>query len=157
MYKSPVSVLVVIHTRNLDFLLLDRAAHPGYWQSVTGAQEAGESLFETALREVWEETGIAVEPEALRDWRQSRTYEIFPEWRERYAPEVTHNTEHLFSLCLVDRPLIRLSPAEHRDFLWLPSAKAAVRCFSQSNREAIRQVTEAQEGERQGKATAARN
>ncbi|MDR3159636.1 MAG: dihydroneopterin triphosphate diphosphatase [Zoogloeaceae bacterium] len=142
MYKSPVSVLVVIHTRNLDFLLLERAAHPGYWQSVTGSREAGERLAETARREVWEETGIAAEPGALRDWRQSRIYEILPEWRSRYAPGVAHNTEHLFSLCLPNRPFIRLAPAEHRDSLWLPAAEAAARCFSQSNREAICLVME---------------
>lgn len=140
MYKSPISVLVVLHTRNLDFLLLERVAHPGYWQSVTGAWEAGERLAETARREVWEETGIAVEPGMLRDWRQSRVYEIFPEWRNRYAPGVTHNTEHLFSLCLPSRPPIRLAPAEHRNHQWLPAAEAAARCFSQTNREAIAQV-----------------
>jgi dATP pyrophosphohydrolase len=141
MYKFPVSVLVVLHTQDMEFLLLERAAHPGYWQSVTGAWEVGETLVETALREVKEETGIVVDAEALRDWRQSRRYEIFPEWRDRYAPEVTHNTEHLFSLCLPTRPHIRLSPNEHRNHLWLPPAEAADRCFSQSNREAIVRLT----------------
>ena len=35
--KLPVSVLVVVHTEALDVLLLERAARPGYWQSVTGS------------------------------------------------------------------------------------------------------------------------
>jgi dATP pyrophosphohydrolase len=57
-YKQPVSVLVVVHTPQLQVLLLERAAHAGYWQSVTGSQEAGEALLDTARRELAEETGI---------------------------------------------------------------------------------------------------
>lgn len=46
-YKRPVSVLVVIHTPQLQILLLERALHAGYWQSVTGSQEDDESLIAT--------------------------------------------------------------------------------------------------------------
>ncbi|MDR2364384.1 MAG: dihydroneopterin triphosphate diphosphatase [Zoogloeaceae bacterium] len=137
MYKRPVSVLVVIHAPALDILLLERAAHPGYWQSVTGSLEIGETPAAAALREVFEETGIVAAPERLRDWRLRQEYDIFPEWRDRYAPGVTRNTEHVFSLEISARADIRLAPEEHRAFCWLPPAEAAVRCFSQSNREAI--------------------
>ena len=58
MYKIPVSVLVVIHTPDMQVLLLERADHPGYWQSVTGSQNQGETLVQTAVREVAEETGL---------------------------------------------------------------------------------------------------
>lgn len=136
-YKQPVSVLVVIHTPALRVLLLERAAHPGYWQSVTGSQEAGESLLDTACREVREETGIDIPPARLLDWRLSQTYEIFPEWRHRYAPGVTHNHEHVFSLEVPTETAIRLAPSEHRAYLWLDLAEAARRCFSWSNRDAI--------------------
>ena len=98
MHKRPVSVLVVIHTADLHVLLLERASHAGYWQSVTGSQEGSESLVETAVRELHEETGIRAESAALRDWKLTNTFEIFTEWRHRYAPEVSHNTEHVFSL-----------------------------------------------------------
>ena len=57
-YKLPVSTLIVIHTTDLRVLLLERADHPGYWQSVTGSQDPGETLCETAVREVREETGL---------------------------------------------------------------------------------------------------
>ncbi|MDR1888639.1 MAG: dihydroneopterin triphosphate diphosphatase [Zoogloeaceae bacterium] len=139
-YKTPISVLVVIHTPTLDILLLERALHPGYWQSVTGSLEAGETPAEAALREVAEETGLLVPAQQLRDWRQSREFEIFPEWRRRYAPGVTRNTEHLFSLQIPTRQRIRLAPAEHRDSCWLPPTEAAARCFSPSNRDAILQI-----------------
>jgi len=136
-YKRPVSVLVIIHTRELEILLLERAAHPGYWQSVTGSQEEGETLTETARRVVQEETGIDTTQLQLLDWQQTNTYEIFPEWRHRYAPGVTHNTEHVFSLQIPARQPIRLAPGEHLAHDWQPWQAAAERCFSASNREAI--------------------
>lgn len=136
-YKKPVSVLVVIHSPERDILLLERAAHPGYWQSVTGSQENSETLIETAVREVREETGIAVSSDALIDWQQINTYEIFPEWRHRYAPGVTHNTEHVFSLEIPRDTPVQLAPSEHLDHCWLPPEEAAALVFSWSNRDAI--------------------
>lgn len=136
-YKRPVSVLVVIHTPALDILLLERAGHPGYWQSVTGSQEGDESLPETARREVMEETGIDTTQLRLIDWRHTNTYEIFPEWRHRYPPGVSRNTEHVFSLEVPSIQPIRLSPGEHLAYRWSPWAEAAGRCFSDSNRAAI--------------------
>lgn len=136
-YKTPVSVLVVIHTPAFEVLLLERAAHPGYWQSVTGSVEDGETLRQTALREVAEETGIVAPDEALIDWRQSQIFEIFPEWRHRYAPGVTHNTEHAFSLEVPRDTPIRTAPKEHRGHCWLPLDEAAAKVFSWSNRDAI--------------------
>ncbi|MCL2523182.1 MAG: dihydroneopterin triphosphate diphosphatase [Betaproteobacteria bacterium] len=133
--KQPVSVLVVIHTPELDVLLLERAGHPGFWQSVTGSREGDETLAQTAWREVGEETGLA--EGQLRDWRIANTYTLFPLWRHRYPPGVHENTEHVFALCLPRRLAITPAPAEHRAALWLPWREAAERCFSWSNRDAI--------------------
>jgi dATP pyrophosphohydrolase len=136
-HKPPVSVLVVIHTPDLQILLLERASHPGYWQSVTGSQESGESLIETALREVNEETGITASTDKLRNWQLTNTFEIFAEWRYRYAPGVTHNTEHVFSLEVAAVQPVRIAPDEHLNYCWLPWREAAEKCFSWSNRDAI--------------------
>lgn len=136
-YKRPVSVLVVIHTPALDVLLLERAAHPGYWQSVTGSQEDDESLLATASREVMEETGLDAATGKLSDWQQENVYEIFAEWRHRYAPGVTHNTEHVFSLEIPAIQPVKLAPGEHIAQRWLPWQEAAAQCFSASNRDAI--------------------
>lgn len=136
-YKKPVSVLVVIHTPALDVLLLERARHPGFWQSVTGSQEDDEALLETARREVREETGIDAGSGEFIDWRHSNRYEIFAEWRFRYAPGVTHNTEHVFSLCVPEPAPVRIAPDEHLGYRWLPWKEAAEACFSWSNRDAI--------------------
>lgn len=140
--KQPVSVLVVIYTSDLDVLLLERAAHPGYWQSVTGSREDQETLFNTAIREVHEETGLDASKFILSDWQQTNRYEIFPEWRHRYASGVTENTEHVFGLLLPERQAITISPGEHRQFIWLSWPEAAAKCFSASNRDAILELPE---------------
>ena len=135
--KKPVSVLVLIHTPALEVLLLERAARPGFWQSVTGSQEDGESLLGTAVREVAEETGIAARPEDLSDWNLANRYEIFPEWRFRYPPGVTENTEHVFSLVFPAPQPVSVAPGEHLGYRWLPWREAARTVFSWSNRDAI--------------------
>lgn len=139
-YKQPVSVLVVIHTPQLDVLLLERAGNPGLWQSVTGSREGDEALAITALREVAEETGIHATPEALIDRRLANRFPILQRWRARYAPGVTHNTEHVFSLCVPAIVPVRIAPDEHTAAGWLPWDEAAGKVFSWTNRDAIHLV-----------------
>jgi len=138
--KRPVSVLVVIHTVDRQVLLLERADHPGWWQSVTGSQHENETLAETAAREVHEETGLDVGAYALTDWGYSNVFEIYDCYRHRYAPGVTHNTEHVFGLRLPAPQPVRLAPREHLAWRWLPWAAAAEACFSPSNAAAIRRL-----------------
>ncbi len=145
-YKIPESVLVVIYSVDLQVLLIERADKPGFWQSVTGSKDLpNEPLLTTAIREVQEETGIAVgsmqvPAENLRDWKLSNIYEIYPVWRHRYAPGVTHNTEHVYGL-LVPRDIqVALAEREHLQYQWLPWQAAAEQCFSPSNAEAILQL-----------------
>ena len=139
-HKIPESVLVVIHTADLEVLLIERADRPGFWQSVTGSLDTpDEPLLETAARELFEETGIRADGKqlVLRDWGLSNVYQIYETWRHRYAPGVTHNTEHVFSICVPrDIPVV-LAPREHVRHAWLPLLAAADRCFSASNAEAI--------------------
>jgi dATP pyrophosphohydrolase len=137
-FKLPESVLVVIYTPQLDVLLIERADHPGFWQSVTGSRDAlDEPLLETARREVQEETGIIATLAQLRDWGLANVYDIYPVWRHRYAPGVTRNTEHVFGLCLPTACAVTLSPREHTASQWLAHHAAAEKCFSPSNTEAI--------------------
>jgi dihydroneopterin triphosphate diphosphatase len=136
-YKIPRSTLIVIYTPLLEVLLIERADRVGYWQSVTGSQDEGESLTETAEREVGEETGLIARDYQLTDWQQKNVYEIFPIWRHRYAPGVTENVEHVFGLQVPARVPITLAPREHLQHVWLPHDKAAALCFSPTNRDAI--------------------
>jgi dATP pyrophosphohydrolase len=137
-YKRPESVLVVVYTNTGKVLLLRRADHPEFWQSITGSMEWGdEQPVETAARELREETGITVAPAQLTDWKQQKRFEIYAQWRHKYAPDVTENTEHFFSLELPNAPLVTLSPNEHSEYVWLPFAEAAERVFSWTNRDAL--------------------
>ncbi len=139
--KIPESVLVVIYTRARDVLLLERVDHAGFWQSVTGSLESGDAdLAATCAREVEEETGLRVDALNFDNWQVQNRYAIYPQWRHRYAPGVTHNTEHVFGLCVDHRFDPQLQPREHRAFLWLPWREAADTCFSWTNAAAIREL-----------------
>jgi dATP pyrophosphohydrolase len=148
-YKIPISALVLVHTPDLRVLLLERADYPGYWQSVTGSQEAGETLEQTATRELAEETGIdAAAYGGVVDWELSNEYAIFPRWRHRYPPGTTHNIEHVFALQVPEPIVVKPAPEEHLSYLWLPWAEAAPKCFSWSNRQAIEELPQRVNAER---------
>lgn len=142
-YKIPMSVLVVIHTPDLQVLLIERADRPGFWQSVTGSLDAeDEPLEATAVREVSEETGLDASLYPLRNWNKQNRFEIFSRWSGRYAPGTTHNKEHVFSLELPSTLPVKLAPSEHTQYVWLPWQEAADKCFSWSNVAAIRELPE---------------
>jgi dATP pyrophosphohydrolase len=137
-YKLPVSVLVLVHTADREVLLLERALRPGYWQSVTGSLEGpDEPLAQAAARELREETGIDAAAGRLTRWNVVYTFEIYLQWRHRFAPGVIHNVEHVFALELGRRAHVTVAPQEHLAFAWLPWREAAAKCFSWSNRDAI--------------------
>lgn len=141
-YKQPVSALVVIYTAALDVLLLERADYPDAWQSVTGSRDGDETLRETAIREVLEETGLDVTCYVLTDWKKQNVYDIYPKWAHRYPPGTTRNTEHVFGLQLPRQLPVTLAPREHLRCLWLPWQLAAEKVFSPSNRAAILELPE---------------
>lgn len=134
-YKRPESVLIVVYTRSLDCLLLERVRPAGFWQSVTGSLQWGESPAEAAARELIEETGL--DPGGLEDAGVERRYPIRPEWRPRYAADVEENLEHWWLLRLPQRVEVRIDPKEHSRCIWLPVAAAAAKVSSSTNREAL--------------------
>lgn len=135
-HKLPISVMVVVHTVQREVLLMERALRPGYWQSVTGSLDTmDEPLERAAAREVLEETGI--DGGRLERWNVTYTFEIYQQWRHRFAPGVIHNVENVFALELPARVPVTLAREEHTAFEWLPWREAAAKCFSWSNRDAI--------------------
>ena len=152
-FKLPESVLVVIHTPSLDVLLLERADFPGFWQSVTGSRaSADEALVSTCARETAEETGLVCLPSDFRDLQLIHRYTIYPQWRHRYAVEVTHNTEHVFGLEVPAPFTPQLAPHEHVRFRWPPWRDAADACFSWTNAQAIRTLAQRHACEAHGNA-----
>jgi dATP pyrophosphohydrolase len=138
-FKIPESVLVVVHTPALEVLLLQRAGTAGMWQSVTGSREPEDAdLAATARRELLEETGLSAG--ILTDWRLKNRYEIWPQWRARYAPDVTHNVEHVFGFRVPEVLDVTLDPGEHTARLWVPWREAMDKVFSPTNCDAIWQL-----------------
>jgi len=132
--KIPRSVLVAIIAPNRQTLLIERADSPGFWQSVTGSQDDGETFAATAERELFEETGfIAREHGGIKDLRYENVFCIYPRWQHRYPPNTTHNRELCFAICLPEPLTPKLAEQEHVAFEWLPIEAAIKRVTSWSN------------------------
>jgi dATP pyrophosphohydrolase len=142
-FKRPESVLVVVHSRQLEILLMERTRPSGFWQSVTGSLEPGESPVDACVRELREETGLLASAADLQDLKLRNRYLIPPAWRSRYAPGTTHNMEHVFTLQLASPCAVTLAPEEHRRSVWLPWQEAAQRTASWANRDAMLLVARA--------------
>lgn len=145
MHKTPISALVLIHTPDLQVLMMERADKAGFWQSVTGSVEGDETPYQAAIREVKEETGLDALQYDFQDWHVSNVYEIYPHWRYRYALGITENREHLFGLMLPHVQQITLAPNEHVRYEWVDWREAATRVFSWTNVDALKRL-----GERHG-------
>ncbi len=134
-YQRPESVLVVVYTTEGDVLLLNRVRPAGFWQSVTGSLEWDELPMQAAVRELYEETGI--QTDHLNDCHLQHSFPILPAWRDRFAADVTENTEHVFTLLLDAPHAVQLNPEEHSQYQWLPISEAAAKVFSWTNRDVI--------------------
>lgn len=133
---------MLIHTADLQVLIMERTDKAGYWQSVTGSVEGDETPMQAAVREVLEETGLDALQYDLQDWQVSNDYEIYPHWRHRYAPGITENREHLFGLTLPAALPIQLAPDEHLRYEWVDWREAAKRVFSWTNVDALKRLGE---------------
>jgi dATP pyrophosphohydrolase len=134
-YRRPESVLIVIYTDGGEFLLLERRRPLGFWQSVTGSLEWGEFADSAARREVLEETGIRQGVLVNLQWTQ--VYDILPAFGKVYAPGITRNLEHAFSLRLAQRVPVTLSDPEHVRFKWASGVEAVDTVSSSTNRAVI--------------------
>lgn len=137
-FRRPESVLIVIYTAGGEFLLLERRKPPGFWQSVTGSLEWGETAHAAASRELKEETGIT--QGTLRNLHWTQEYEILPSFGKKYAPDITRNLEHAFALELPQRVPVTMSDHEHAQYLWLPAADAIEMASSSTNRAVIERL-----------------
>ncbi|KAE9528011.1 dihydroneopterin triphosphate diphosphatase [Testudinibacter aquarius] len=135
-FKRPESVLVVIYATDTQrVLMLQRNDDSDFWQSVSGSLEQGETALCAAKREVAEETGLSAL--GLVDCQKAIDFEIFPQFRYKYAPNITHCHEHWFLLPLADECEVRLS--EHSAYCWVTAEQAVTMTKSWNNAAAIEQ------------------
>ena len=130
--------MIVIYTAAGEFLLLERRRPPGFWQSVTGSLEWGETADDAARRELIEETGIT--QGFLRNLQWTQVFEILPSFGKTYAPGITTNLEHAFALKLLERVPVTLSVKEHVQYRWASAAEAVDMVTSRTNLAVIRQL-----------------
>ena len=135
MKKIPISVLIIVYTKNKNILLLNKKGKDNMWQSITGSLQINEKPLDAAKRELFEETGIV--SNNIIDCKKEYIFEIYEMWRHKYEDGITHNTEHVFKLELDDIIDIKLDSDEHDSFEWAPRVKAAEKVFSHTNRQAI--------------------
>ncbi len=139
-YKQPRSIQVVIFAETRAgrrYLLLRRVAdHGGFWQFVTGSLEADETHIQTAVREVFEETGIRSGESDLIDLNLTNVFEISAVWLRKYAPGVRRNEEVCFAL-RVEKCEVRIDPVEHTDYVWVDYESAESMLHWESNRKAL--------------------
>jgi dihydroneopterin triphosphate diphosphatase len=85
-----------------------------------------------------EETGITQGVLVNLQWTQ--VYEILPAFGKVFAPGVTLNLEHAFSLRLQHRVAVSLSATEHVQCRWTSAADALETASSSTNRAVIAEL-----------------
>jgi dATP pyrophosphohydrolase len=142
-YKQPRSVQVVVFSERAGerlYLLLRRVpSHGGFWQSVTGSLEDGETHQQAAVREVLEETGFSVPENELIDLGVTNVFEIAEQWRPKYAPGVTRNEEVCFALP-VRHGRVEIDHLEHDEYVWVDYNAAVGMLYWESNRRTLAAV-----------------
>jgi len=100
----------------IEFLLLKRSEneiYPGLWQMVSGSIHEGEMAYQTALREISEETNL--KPKKL--W-------VVPNVNSFYSPEKNYISMLPVFTAQVDyNAKVKISN-EHTEFVWVTKEKA---------------------------------
>ena len=138
-YKNPNSILLIIFTTKFKVLLLKKNSKRDLWQSVTGSMELGENPYDTALRELQEETGINKQKSDLIFDDLSHKFMIYSEWIDRYEESTYSNKEYIFGLKLNNEVSVKLS-REHSSYKWVDLNDAIHLVFSWTNKAALKAI-----------------
>jgi 8-oxo-dGTP pyrophosphatase MutT (NUDIX family) len=123
---------------DLRYFLLRYPVGPGspqkeYWGFVKGHVEAGESLLETTVREVREETGLK-DLKFIDGFKEKESY-FFTKDKEKICKTVT------FLLAETQTKDIVLS-AEHLDSIWLPYQEALTLLTFKNAKDLLKKANE---------------
>ena len=105
-----------IRKGELEFLLLKRSEkeiYPGLWQMVSGSIHEGETAYQTALREIAEETNL----KPTKIW-------VVPNVNSFYSPEKNYiSLLPVFAVKINPNSKVRISD-EHTEYKWVRKGKA---------------------------------
>ncbi|MGE5401656.1 MAG: NUDIX hydrolase [Ignavibacteriales bacterium] len=119
---------------DLEFLLLKRSEleiFPGLWQMVTGSINQGEKAYETAFREIKEETGLSPEKLWLVPYVNS-----FYSWRRNHICMVP-----VFVALVKDNSQVVISH-EHSDYQWVKKEQALELLAWQGQKNSVQIICE---------------
>ena len=134
-----ISNLVEAHvfrkTKNgIEFLMLKRSEneiYPGLWQMVSGKIRKGEKAYETALREIKEETGLT-----------PKKFWTAPNVNSFYDPGKDYISILPVFAALVDsKSKVKISN-EHSEFKWVKSGKVKKMLAWDGQRKSVDVITE---------------
>jgi bis(5'-nucleosidyl)-tetraphosphatase len=134
MKKSQAAGIIVclIKEKIPHYLVLQYANDSNYWGFAKGHTQSGEHLQETALREVYEETGIN-DIQLYPDFQVKFEYLI-----EKPGKEPVFKTVILFFGITKSENVILSS--EHRAFKWLPFKEAKEQLTYEKDKNALQQA-----------------
>jgi lipoyl(octanoyl) transferase len=138
--RGPDEVAIfVTRRRRAEILVVHRSPElGGYWHTIAGAVEAGETFAEAAARELQEETGLATPVHATGDFHYPLAEEP-PERRKLYEPGVTAVHVHCFVTDAPDGWEPTLDD-EHVEYRWDAAADAPAALFYPDIADALRQA-----------------
>ncbi len=134
-----ISNMIEVHIfrmnkNKMEFLLLKRSEgeiYPGLWQMVSGKMKKNEKAFNTALREIKEETGL----KPLQLWTVPNINSFYYEAKNciSFLPVFVVEVENKDSVFL---------SAEHSEYKWVSSVQAKKMLAWQGQRKSVDIITE---------------
>lgn len=141
--RLPIQVSIFIVRLKPDgdceYLLLHRVLpRISFWQPVTGGVESGETIEQTARRELTEETGFP--PDDLRPI--GFTYSFPPDefFKEVYETPPDEIKVHVFVASVPSGSEPKIDPVEHDEYRWCSCGEALDLLHWWDDKESLKQV-----------------
>jgi 8-oxo-dGTP pyrophosphatase MutT (NUDIX family) len=129
MKELPIKIQSIVYNKGVDglnILLLKRSPEDGgFWQTVTGTLEINESIIESRIRELEEETGIKEANFSDEIYRFSWVKKDYTVVELVYAVEVFSQNVTISS--------------EHTEYIWLPIKEAIDKVEKQNTKDSLSQ------------------
>ncbi len=141
--RLPIQVAIFIIRPTKDngreYLMLHRVLpRLSFWQPVTGGVESGETVEQTAARELTEETGFT--PDNLRSIDYSYSFPADEFFKDIFEAPPEEIRVHVFVTQVPSDSEPTLDPVEHDQHCWLDFDAAMERLHWWDDKESLKQV-----------------